>query len=296
MNHYKNILDMHRFYGIQGQESPLLSVMRYNETTRFDKEEFITDFYMIGLKKFKSGVIMYGRKKCDHDTGSMIFIKPRQVVQFKDLELEEDSFMIFIHENYLHGHVLHTDIGIYGFFEYETNEALHLSPREEKVMWDLYFKIEAECHLSVDEYSRDIILTHLDSILNYSQRYYKRQFIHRRESGASTASKFSEALTNYLNAGLIISQGLPTVSKIASELNLSARYLSDLLKHETGKTAIELIHMHLISEAKNQLIGSKHTIAEIAYALGFENPPYFSRLFKKQTGFSPNEFKKNLIH
>ena len=287
---------MHRFYGIPAPENPLLSVMRYNETTRFGNEEFITDFYMIGLKKLKSGVILYGRKKCDHDTGSMLFIKPRQVVEFKNLELEEDSFMIFIHEDYLHGHSLHSDMGKYGFFDYETNESLHLSPREEKIMWDLYFKIDTECRNNVDEYSRDIILTHVDSILKYSQRFYKRQFIHRRESGSKTVSKFSDALADYINGGLIISQGLPTVSKLASQLNLSARYLSDLLKQETGKTAIELIHIYLIGEAKNRLTASDDTIAEIAYALGFENPPYFSRLFKKQTGLSPNQFKKDLLN
>jgi AraC family transcriptional activator of pobA len=296
MNHFKTLADMHRFYGIQAPENPLLSVMRYDETTRFGNEEFITDFYMIGLKKLKSGIMLYGRKKCDHDTGSMLFIKPRQVVEFKNLELEEDSFMIFVHENYLHGHSLHSEIGKYGFFDYETNEALHLSPAEERIMWDLYFKIDAECHNNVDEYSRGIILTHVDSILKYSQRFYKRQFIYRRESGSKTAAKFNDALVNYMNGGLINSQGLPTVSKIASGLNLSTRYLSDLLKQETGKTAIELIHIYLIGEAKNRLKASEHTIAEIAYALGFENPPYFSRLFKKQTGVSPNQFKKSFLN
>lgn len=287
---------MHRFYGIPAPENPLLSVMRYNETTRFGNEEFITDFYMIGLKKLKSGVILYGRKPCDHDTGSMLFIKPRQVVEFKNLELEDDAFMIFIHENYLNGHRLHLEIEKYGFFEYETNEALHLSPVEESVIWDLYHKIDAECRNNVDEYSREIILTHVDSILRYSQRFYKRQFIHRRESGTKTALKFSNALADYINNGCLTSEGLPTVSKLASQLSMSARYLSDLLKQETGKTAIEHIHISLIDEAKSRLTASDITIAEIAFALGFENPPYFSRLFKKQTGLSPNQFKKDFLN
>lgn len=287
---------MHRDNGYPAPENPLFSVFRCTRTCSLGNTEFTTDFYMIGFKKLKSGHILYGRTKYDHDTGSMMFIKPRQVIEFMSPEFEEDAFMILIHEDFLNGHALHTEMGKYSFFDYEANEALHLSPREEKIVWELYSSIEGEYQDNPDEYSRDIILAHIDSMLKYSQRFYKRQFINRTELSGRTVSKFNDALGTYFKNGLLQTQGLPTVSALAAQLNLSSRYLSDLLKQETGKTAIDLIHIYLVKEAKNRLIGQELSVSEIAYELGFENLPYFSRLFKKETGVSPNQFKKQLLN
>jgi len=287
---------MHRFNGFPPPENPLISVYRCTQTCGLGDREFTSDFYMIGFKKLKAGVIMYGRTKYDHENGSMIFVKPRQIIEFKNLEFDEDAFIMFIHEDFLNGSVLHDEIQKYGFFDYEANEALHLSPKEEQIIWDLFFKIDAEYQNNTDEYSREIILSHLDSMLKYSQRFYKRQFINRSELSGKTVSRFNNTLSAYFGKGLLQTKGLPTVNAMASELNLSTRYLSDLLKQETGKTAIELIHIFLVNEAKNLLIGEKQNVSEIAYALGFENLPYFSRLFKKETGVSPNQFKKQLVN
>lgn len=287
---------MHRFNGFPPPENPLFSIYRCTQTCGLGDREFTSDFYMIGFKKLKSGIIMYGRTRYDHDNGSMIFVKPRQIIEFKNLEFDEDAFIIFIHEDFLNGHFLHNEIDKYAFFDYEANEALHLSPREEQIMWDLFFKIETEYHDNPDEYSREIMLTHIDSMLKYSQRFYKRQFINRAELSGKTVSKFNNALAAYFKNSLLLSQGLPTVSALASKLNLSSRYLSDLLKQETGKTAIDLIHIYLVNEAKNRLMSDGQSVSEIAYELGFENLPYFSRLFKKETGISPNQFKKQLIN
>lgn len=287
---------MHRSNGFPMPENPLMSVYRCTHTCGMGDREFTSDFYMIGFKKLKAGMIMYGRTRYDHDNGSMIFVKPRQIIEFKNMEFDEDAFLVFIHEDFLNGHFLHNEIGKYAFFDYETNEALHLSPREEQVMWDLFFKIQAEYEANQDEYSREIILTHIDSMLKYSQRFYKRQFINRAELSGKTVSKFNDVLAAYFKNGLLLSQGLPTVNALASQLNLSSRYLSDLLKQETGKTAIELIHIYLINEAKNRLMGEDQNVSEVAYQLGFENLPYFSRLFKKETGISPNQFKKQLMN
>lgn len=292
MQHFSTLSDMHRFNGIAMPENPLFSAVRCVNTCNMGNREFTSDFYMIALKKLKSGVILYGRTKYDHDTGSMSFIKPRQVIAFNDLEFEEDAFIIFIHKDYLAGNKLHSEINGYSYFDYEINEALHLSPREEQIMWDLYLKIEAEYLNNTDEYSRDIILTHVDSMLKYSQRFYKRQFINRAKLSGKTISMFQEAMVKNFNEG----HGLPTVSMLAAQLNISPRYLSDLLKQETGKTAIEHIHIYLINEAKNRLKSQQQNISEIAYELGFENLPYFSRLFKKETGISPNQFKKQLLN
>jgi AraC family transcriptional regulator, transcriptional activator of pobA len=297
MRHFKNLADLHRFNNFPPPENPLISLYRCNHTcTAMGDREFTTDFYMIGFKKLKSGVIMYGRTRYDHDNGSMSFIKPRQVVEFKNLELDEDGFLLFIHEDFLNGHFLHSEIKKYAFFDYETNEALHLSPREELIVWDLFNKIDTEYNNNPDEYSRDIMLTHIDSMLKYSQRFYKRQFINRMELSGKTVSKFNDALSVYFLNSNIAAKGLPTVNYLAQQLNLSPRYLSDLLKQETGKTAIELIHIYLVSEAKNLLKVADQSVSEIAYTLGFENLPYFSRLFKKEVGLSPNQFKKQVLN
>jgi AraC-like DNA-binding protein len=296
MQHFKTLADMHRFNDFPMPENPLFSMFRCTHTCGLGEREFTSDFYMIGFKKLKAGQIMYGRTKYDHDNGSMMFIKPRQVIQFNSVEYDEDAFIIFIHEDYFNGHFLNTEISKYAFFDYEANEALHLSPSEEQIMWNLYHKIETEYRNNTDEYSRDIMLTHIDSILKYSQRFYKRQFINRTELSGKTVSKFNNALTSYFKTGLLLTQGLPTVNALASQLNLSPRYLSDMLKQETGKTAIELIHIYLVNEAKNRLKSDYQSVSEIAYELGFENLPYFSRLFKKETGISPNQFKKQLVN
>lgn len=277
-------------------ENPLFSVYRCTQTCGLGDREFTSDFYMIGLKKLKSGVILYGRTKYDHDNGCMFFIKPRQVIEFKNVEYDEEAFIIFIHEDFLMGHPLHTEISKYGFFDYETNEALHLSPKEEHIIWDLYDKLESEYGTNTDEYSREILLTHIDSILKYSQRFYKRQFINRMEISKGTVSKFDDALLAYFDSGLLPEQGLPSVNLLASKLNMSPRYLSDTLKRETGKTAIELIHTYLIREAKNKLKTDGQRVSETAYELGFENLSYFSKLFKKETGITPNQYKKQLLN
>lgn len=292
MKHYKTLIDLHRANGFVLPEDPLISLVQCSKTCTIEVTEFTTDFYIIGFKKLKSGVIKYGRTNYDHDSGFMYFIKPRQVITMNNLQLEEDGFMLMLHEDFLNGHTLHRDIKNYHFFDYETNEALHLSPKEEQIIWELFRKIEIEYQNSRDEYSHSIMLGHLDSILRYSQRFYKRQFINRKQITGNLYTRFNTLLTGYFEKGKNDVPGLPTVKFMADHLNVSTRYLSDMLKQETGKTAIELIHIYLISEAKDRLIKDKDTISEIAYQLGFDNLPYFSRLFKREVGQTPNEFKK----
>jgi AraC family transcriptional activator of pobA len=298
MEHYKSLSTLYRANGFPAPEHPLIGIYHCvnSNICSLGNREFTTDFYMIGFKKIKAGMIMYGRTRYDHDNGSMSFVKPRQIIEFKNLEFEEDGFLIFFHEDFLNGHFLHQEIKKYNFFDYETSEALHLSPREEEIIWDLYRKIETEYLNNPDEYSRDIMLTHIDSILKYSQRFYKRQFINRTTLSGKTVSKFNEALAAYFEKGNLATQGLPSVNMMADKLSLSPRYLSDLLKQETGKTAIELIHIFLIAEAKHLLKSADQSVAEIAYTLGFENLPYFSRLFKKEVGLSPVQFKKHQLN
>ncbi len=294
--HFKSLSDVHRCNNYPAPEHPLLTMFTCNPLRSIASYEVTTNFYIIAFKKLNSGEISYGKTRYDHQSGSMYFLKPQQVIRMKDIALEGDGFEIWFHEDYLSGHPLHTEIKKYSYFNYELNEALHTSPKEQQIIWELYEKIAAEHNNNQDEFTRDIILGHISSILKYSQRFYKRQFINRNILAGTTVTRFNSALSDYFEKGMLHEKGLPTVAMFAAELHLSPRYLSDLLKQETGKTAMDLIQLFLISEAKNLLNEGKYSIAEIAYLLGFENPPYFSRLFKKETGISPRQFVMQFLN
>lgn len=290
--HFKSLGDVHRCNNYPEPENPLLTLFTCNPLRSVASYEVTTNFFVIALKKFSSGEIRYGKTRYDHESGSMYFLKPHQTIQMKDIALDGEGFEIWFHEDYLSGHPLHSEIKKYSYFNYELNEALHISQKEQQIIWELYEKIAHEYHNNQDEFTRDIILGHIESILKYSLRFYKRQFINRFILSGTTVTKFDKALADYFDQGQLTDKGLPTVAILAAELNLSPRYLSDLLKQETGKTAMDLIQIFLVSEAKNLLNEGKLSINEIAYLLGFENPPYFSRLFKRESGLSPTQFKK----
>ncbi|WP_276503506.1 helix-turn-helix domain-containing protein [Terrimonas pollutisoli] len=298
MKHFKKISDLHEALGIKPPEHPLFSVAygEKDKCTGSIELEFSSAFYIIGFKKLKSGSMLYGKTKYDHDRGAMSFIKPHQKVAFNNLELRDKGFLILIHEDFLPGTVLHNEIKKYSYFDYEVNEALHLSPGEEKIIWNLYFGIEKEYNNNTDEHSKDIIISHLDSLFKYAQRFYKRQFINRTQLTGSTVTKFNALLVANFEERKTKNIGLPTVALMAEKLNISPRYLTDLLKQETGKTALELIHLFLINEAKNLLTEGEMNISEISYSLGFDNVTYFSRLFKKEVGVAPNKFRGSLLN
>ena len=255
MIHFKTISELDKADGFPPPENPLFSLnVIENSTNALKNKEIICDFYIICLKKLKSGVFLYGKTKYDHDMGSMFFMKPRQVLTVQDAKLKDKGFSIHVHEDYLMGH-------------------------------PLFNKMETEYHNNPDEFSKSIILSHLDSLLKYAQRFYQRQFIDRKSLSGITITKFNDCLNQYFEKGNAGEKGLPTVNHLASQLNLSPKYLSDLLKQETGKTALELIHLYVISEAKNLIIEGEHSISEIAYQLGFENPPYFSFLLSFKAYF-----------
>jgi AraC family transcriptional activator of pobA len=296
MKLFKTISEFDQAEGFPEPQHPLISFNLLTNASPLEKNmEFACDFYIIYFKKVKSGELLYGKTKYDHNTGLMFFTNRNQKLTAKGLQLSEKGFVIHVHQDFLMGHPLYFEIKKYNFFDYENHEALHLLPREKETMWSLYHKMETEYYNNTDEFSKSIILSHLDSMLKYAQRFYKRQFIDRKPLSGIMATKFNEGLQSYFERGNATEKGLPTVNHMASGLNLSSKYLSDLLKQETGKTALELIHLYVISEAKNMLVAGDQSVSEIAYQLGFENPPYFSRLFKKEVGVSPKEFKIQLI-
>ena len=296
MKHFKKISELYEVLGFKPPEDPLFSVAYGDSCTGISDLEFTSAFYIIGFKKLKSGQIRYGKTKYDHDLGAMSFIKPQQKVLFKNTELKEKGFMIIIHEDYLPATPLYSEIKKYGYFDYEVNEALHLSPNEESIIWNLYFAIEKEYNNNTDEHSKMIIISHIDSILKYAQRFYKRQFINRTALSGATVTRFNALLAADLEERKLKYTGLPSVASLAEKMHISPRYLTDLLKEEAGKTTLELIHLFLIAEAKNMLTAGDMNISEISLALGFENLTYFSRLFKKEVGSTPNKFRDNLLN
>lgn len=294
MNHFTKIAELHDALRLKPPENPLFSIPLGNQEDCGGGElEFTADFYIIGFRKLQSGSVHYGKTKYDHDRGFMSFTKPNQLIAFKNVQLRENGFLLLLHQDFLLGSPLFQEIKKYGYFDYEVNEALHLSPAEEKIIWNLIFTLEKESNNNTDDFSKSIMVSHLDTLFKYAQRFYKRQFINRTDLSGVLTTKFNALLENYNKENKISEIGLPSVAFMAEKLNVSSRYLSDLLKQETGKTAIELIHLHLISEAKNMLNDGSLNISEISFALGFENPTYFSRLFKKQVGMTPNEFRNN---
>jgi len=294
INHYKSITELHEKSGFEMPKHPLLSLMTCKELMTYSvgEDKFTGDFYMVALKKIKSGYVLYGKTKYDHSNGSTVFMKPRQIIEVSNVQFAEKGFVMFLHEDYLSGHPLFEQIKKYGYFEYEINEALHLSPSEELIMWELYDKIRAEYDENSDEFSREIILSHIDSILKYSDRFYKRQFIDRSLNVSGTmVKKFQKVVDDYFEKDVHLKEGLPTVNYLAGKLSVSNRYLSDVLRQETGKTALEHIHIYLIKEAKNLLLSSENNVSGIAYDLGFESPSYFTRLFKKIVGMTPIQYR-----
>lgn len=296
MKHFKSLSEMHRENSLPPPEHPMLSLLRITPGLVLNFSEFTCDFYQIGLKNIKAGHWLYGRTQFDHEKGSMVFWKPRQVIEIHNLELEEGGYILLFHEDFLLGSALQKEIQKYSFFDYEADEALHLSPKEEKTISRLFESIDSEYGNNQDEYSKDIILVNIDSMLKYAERFYKRQFINRKELTGKTVTAFNKILDNYILEEKFMKEGLPSVAYMASALNMSPRYLSNALKIETGKTAQELIHIALITVAKNKLRESGENISEIAYSLGFENMSYFSKLFKKEVGKTPKDFKKQFFN
>ncbi|HVI46079.1 MAG TPA: helix-turn-helix transcriptional regulator [Chitinophaga sp.] len=290
-----NITELFLLKGEEPPENPLLVLKPSTPDTTCNLGTITMGYYSMCLNRHKSGEMKYGRTRYDAKGGGLFFMKPGQTVANENIVTEGDGFCLIFQEEYLYGHPLHAEIRKYRYFEYDINEALHLSPQEEQTMIRISKDIEAEYNAQ-DDLSREIILGHIASLLRYSQRFYRRQFIDRVDHSGKVASRFHQQLSGYFETGLSATQGLPSVKYLAEQLHVSPHYLSDVLKQETGKTALELIHLFLISEAKNLLTGTDLSISEISYNLGFENHPYFSRLFKRIAGLTPNAFKNNLTN
>lgn len=296
--HFTTIAQLAQFMGQPAPEHPMVYVWRiaaYDTHSGYACAKpgttFSSDCYTIAVKKILSGEMHYGRTKYDFTNGSMVFTAPRQEITCTNLVVAADAVMIAIHEDFLLGSQLRETIRRYGFFSYAVNEALHLSPREEDIVRTLMEAIHGEYRSNPDEFSKDLILSQIATMLKYADRYYKRQFLNRAATPGNVVSRFDDAIRGYFAAGQLHSHGLPRIDTIAGQLGVSGRYLSDALKAETGKSAMDHIHLYLLDEAKNLLLRPDLTISEVSSRLGFDYPQYFSRLFKKKIGVSPKSFR-----
>lgn len=293
--HFNSISDYHQFAGKPAPEHPLISVSdtktipASHTSCRPENVELSSDLYMISLKKVTSGQIIYGKTQYDCSSGTMLFMAPQQIFSTQGITIESTGKTILFHPDFLRGHKIMERIKSYSFFGYAVNEALHLSPSEEQLLGQTFNTIQVECEQRYDEFSRDIIIAQLSSLLHYAERFYRRQFLLRSESQSPTFEQFANLLDTLCNDPS--HTRIPTVAEIALSMNMTQRYLSDALKVETGKTAKECTQLRLIERSKDLLLGTNQSIATIAYSLGFEYPQYFARLFKKKVGQTPTKYR-----
>ncbi|BDU40192.1 putative AraC-type DNA-binding domain-containing protein [Vibrio nigripulchritudo SOn1] len=301
--HFASITEQNELLGIRPPEHPLLDVIKINskkEDNPLSCEDGFTisaNFYSISLKHITSGELLYGRTKYDCSNGTMLFIAPEQQLSGVGIKVDSVARTICFHEDYIRGHKLQEEIKKYHFFNYSVNEALHLSPKEEKQMAVIFDAIEAEYHNNLDAFTKELILSQLSTLLMYSNRYYYRQFLMRKELDTSVYDRFSKLLEARIQSVVDESSSIPEVEELAQSMNMTSRYLSDALKAETGKTTKDWIHKALIERSKDLLLSTKDSVATIAYSLGFEYPQYFSRLFKNKVGMTPSEYRtENITH
>ena len=298
MKHFKTLSAYFDYMELPNPEHPMLSVLTAgdNEFLPCPKDSsppITTDCYSISLKKIIKGNLNYGRTNYDFTNGALIFMAPRQVLQWdKSVVFEQKGFTINFHEDFLKGTELAHQIKKYGFFSYSANEALHLSPSEEKQLESIVESIAIEYHNNQDNFSKDIIISQLSTLLKYANRFYERQFLNRKELSNDLLEEFNLKLEEYFESGQLEENGVPSVELMADKLLVSQRYLSDTLKKETGKTTTEPLQLYLIDEAKNILLNPNKSVSEVGYELGFEYPQYFSRLFKKKEGISPSKYRE----
>ncbi|MEO6685691.1 MAG: helix-turn-helix transcriptional regulator [Dyadobacter sp.] len=293
----KTISQYHQVLGIAKPEHPLVSVISMDDfkpPAGNSRISVVFDFYVISLKRNFEGTIKYtyGQQSYDFDEGVMFFIAPKQVFSFDaDQDYKNSGWMLLVHPDFLWGTPLAKTIRQYEFFDYSANEALFLSEKEETTIGGIAQLIKQEYHANIDKFSQGLIVAQIELLLQYCDRFYNRQFLTRKISSHQILNRVEEMLEGYFNSDDLIQTGLPTVQMIADTLNISPTYLSALLKALTGQSTQQHIHEKLIEKAKEKLSLTDLSISEIAYALGFEHPPSFSKLFKSKTNFSPLEFR-----
>lgn len=272
---------------------PLVSVLDLSKAERRQHFRANFGFYTVFLKEIKCGDLRYGCNYYDYQEGTLVFVAPGQVVGVENNGeyYQPQGHVLIFHPDLIRGTSLGRHIADYKFFSYEVHEALHLSEKERKIIFDCFSKIEFELKQGIDKHSRTLIVSNIELFLNYCVRFYDRQFITREDANKGILQKFENLLNDYFQSDKPQSIGLPSVAYIAERLNLSANYFGDLIKKETGKSAQEYIQLKTMEVAKEKIFDTSKSVSQIAYELGFKYPQHFTRAFKHHVGYSPNDYR-----
>lgn len=294
-----SISELHRLIGLSKPRHPLISLINLDEVADSENDivlSIMLNFYSISLKRNVKGKLKYGHNYYDFDEGVLAMMAPGQILSASSA----DNYMVsgwwlVFHTDFIRSYPLGKAIKEYGFFSYDVNEALHLSAKEEKMLEKIMKNIKREYNSSIDHYSQDVMVSHLELLLNYSNRYYNRQFITRKIPNMDLLLRLENILSDYFNNSKVIELGLPSVQYVSEKLNMSSHYLSDFLRNTTGQNTQQHIHNKLIEKAKESLATTNLSVGEIAYQLGFEHQQSFSKFFKKKTNVSPLEYRTSFI-
>lgn len=295
INHIKSISRLVRLLGVPAPLHPLIALVDYNSVSvdMFPKGQKVSlDFYKISFKPTFTGHIKYGQGYYDFEEGGLAFLKPRQIVFPPEDIKSYEGIALYFHPDFIQNYPLGKTINQYGFFSYDVSEALFLSAKEKEVIANLFASIANELDNNIDNFSQDVLVSQIELLLNYSNRFYNRQFITRKAINHDIITSLDKLLNNYF-ATNSRKNGLPSVKYISTELKLSQRYLSDMLRLLTGLNTQQYIQNAIIEKAKEKLSTTNLSVSEIAYALGFEHSQSFSKLFKSKTNFSPLEFRQS---
>ena len=298
MRHFKTISEFHEFRDLPKPQHPLISIINVGNVRHLHVDEpnaMAFDFYSIAVKRTHNVKVKYGQQPFDFNEGIMSFMAPNQVLSIthdkKEEEIKQSGWVMYIHPDFLWNTSLAKNIKQYDFWDYSLNEGLFLSEKEEIVINNIIQNIEQEYHANIDKFSKQIIISQIETLLNYSERFYNRQFITREKSNHQLLDRLEKLVSDYFNSDDLINRGLLTVQYVAEHLNLSPKYLSSLLRVLTGENTQQYIHNKLIEKAKEKLSVTNLSVSEIAYELGFEHLQSFSKLFKTKTNLSPSEFR-----
>lgn len=291
---FNSVSELHRALGLPAPLHPLISVSNYADITADVTElskALALNMYKISFKFNFSGSLRYGQQHYDFDAGGLSFTAPMQVVAAAEGEADYSGHSLVIHPDFLHGYTLAKTIRDYGFFAYSVNEALCLSDSEKTIITGIFESIQRELAASIDHFSQDIIISQIEQLLNYSNRFYNRQFITRKHVHSDLLSSLDQMLAGYFNRDEALFRGMPPVTELAAALGVSQRYLSDMLRSLTGMPTQQYLQAKMIAQAQTLLSTSTLTVAEIAYRLGFEYPQSFHKFFRKQTKLSPLDYR-----
>ncbi len=294
---FGSLLEAARAFGLPEPQHPLICILGA-ESNRVIENNFpqshVLSFYKISYKPRLSGRVKYGQHYYDFDEGGLLFAAPNQVIgSNEDHGGVCSSYTLLIHPDFLLTYPLAKKIKQYGFFSYSANEALHLSDKEKSTIISIFTILEEELNSRIDDFTHDVIISQIELLLNYANRFYKRQFITRKTLNNHLLQKLEEILEDYFNSDRCMHQGIPTVQFLSEQLNISPSYLSDMLRSLTGQNAQQHIHYKLIEKAKEKLSTTRLSVSEVAYELGFEHPQSFSKLFKTKTSQSPLAFRQS---